>query len=128
MKNFDDPLFVMMVTEQGMIKKTPLRSSAIRGGPASRRSASARADRLIDVRLTDGKQDIVIGTRSGMAIRFHENEVRPMGRTASGVRAITLGKQDRVVGSVALRRTGYEHPVATENGLRQAERDRTSTA
>jgi DNA gyrase subunit A len=115
-KNFTDPLHVVMVTEQGTIKKTPLSEF---GNP--RRSGIAaiglgKGDRLIDVRLTDGKQDIVIGTRSGMAIRFHESEVRPMGRTAAGVRAITLEKNDRVVGSISLRRTDTTILIATELG------------
>jgi DNA gyrase subunit A len=115
-KNFTDPLFVVMVTESGTIKKTPLSdfSNPRRGGIAA--IGLGKGDRLIDVRLTDGKQDIVIGTRSGMAIRFHENEVRPMGRTASGVRAITLGKHDRVVGSISLRRTDTSVLIATELG------------
>ena len=51
-----------------------------------------KKDRLIDVHLTDGKQDVVIGTADGMAIRFNEQEVRTMGRGASGVRAIRLAE------------------------------------
>ena len=115
-KNFTDPLFVVMVTERGTIKKTPLTEfgNPRRGGIAA--IGLSKGDRLIDVRLTDGKQDIVIGTRSGMAIRFHESEVRPMGRTAAGVRAITLGKHDRVVGSIGLRRTDTSILIATELG------------
>ncbi len=116
-KKFEDPFFVLMVTEQGMIKKTPLGefSSPRRTGIGA--ITLAKGDRLMDVRLTDGTQDIVLGTREGMAIRFHEGEVRPMGRTASGVRAIRLGKGDRVIGSVALRRTGTTILVATERGF-----------
>ena len=115
-KSFDEGMFVVMVTEQGMIKKTTL---AEFGNP--RRSGVAalglgKGDRLIDARLTDGTQDIVIGTRHGLAIRFHEQEVRPMGRTASGVRAVRLGKGDRVVGAVVLRRNGTTILVATEKG------------
>ncbi len=115
-KNFEDPLFVMMVTGQGMIKKTALSefSNPRRTGIAA--IGLGKADRLIDVRLTDGKQDIVIGTREGLAIRFHEQEVRSMGRTAAGVRAIRLGKKDRVVGAVVLRRLGTTILVATERG------------
>jgi len=115
-KNFTDPLFVVMVTERGTIKKTPLSEfgNPRRGGIAA--IGLGKGDRLIDVRLTDGKQDIVIGTRSGMSIRFHENEVRPMGRTASGVRAIRLGKHDRVVGSISLRRIDTSILIATELG------------
>jgi len=115
-KNFVDPLYVVMVTEQGIIKKTQLQEF---GNP--RRSGIGvitlgKADKLIDVRLTDGKQDIVIGTREGIAIRFHEQEVRSMGRSAAGVRAIRLEKKDKVVGAVALRRSGTTILVATERG------------
>jgi DNA gyrase subunit A len=115
-KNFDDPFFVMMVTEHGIIKKTtlsefsnPRKSGIIAIGLDS-------GDKLIDVRLTDGRRDIVIGTREGIAIRFHEQEIRSMGRSASGVRAIRLGKKDRVIGAVALQRAGTTVLVATENG------------
>jgi DNA gyrase subunit A len=115
-KNFEDPLFVMMVTQGGMIKKTALQefSNPRRTGIAA--LGLGKSDRLIDVKLTDGSQDIVIGTREGLAIRFHEAEARPMGRTATGVRAIRLGKHDRVVGAVALRRNGTSILVATHGG------------
>jgi len=115
-KNFEDPLFVMMVTQQGMIKKTGLSEF---GNPRKSGIGAiglGKGDRLIDVRLTDGTQDIVIGTREGIAIRFHESEVRPMGRGASGVRAIRLEKADKVVGAVVLRRNGTTILVATEGG------------
>jgi DNA gyrase subunit A len=116
-KNFEDPLFVMMVTERGMIKKTPLSefSNPRRTGIGA--IGLGKGDRLIDVRLTDGSQDVVIGTHEGLAIRFHEQEARPMGRTAGGVRSIRLDKKDRVVGAVALRRSGTTILVATEKGF-----------
>ncbi|MEW6510396.1 MAG: DNA gyrase subunit A [Bacteroidota bacterium] len=116
-KNFEDPLFVMMVTEVGMIKKSALQefSNPRRTGIAA--IGLGKGDRLIDVRLTDGSQDVVIGTREGIAIRFHEQEVRVMGRGAAGVRAIRLDKKDRVIGAVALRRTGTTILVATEGGF-----------
>jgi DNA gyrase subunit A len=116
-KNFEDPLFVMMVTGQGMIKKTPLSefSNPRRTGIGA--IGLGKGDRLIDVRFTDGSQDVVIGTHDGLAIRFHEQEARPMGRTAGGVRAIKLAKKDRVIGAVALRRTGTTILVATEKGF-----------
>ncbi len=116
-KNFEDPLFVMMVTEQGMIKKTPLSefSNPRRTGIGA--IGLGKGDRLIDVRLTDGSQDVVIGTHEGLAIRFHEQEARAMGRSAGGVRAIKLEKKDRVIGAVALRRSGTTILVATEKGF-----------
>lgn len=115
-KNFEDPLFVMMVTELGTIKKVQLSefSNPRRSGITA--ISLAKGDRLMDARLTDGSQDIVIGTHEGIAIRFRETEVRAMGRSAAGVRAITLDKKDKVVGAVALRRNGTTILVATEKG------------
>src|SRR5690606_6966774 len=55
-------------------------------------------DELVGVRLTDGEQEIMLGTRRGMSIRFPEQDVRQMGRTATGVKGIALGKDDEVVG------------------------------
>ena len=75
-----------------------------------------KGDLLKDAKLTDGKQDLIIGTKEGIAIRFHEEEVRPMGRSAAGVRGINLGKKDKVVGVVNLRRKGTTILVATESG------------
>jgi DNA gyrase subunit A len=116
-KNFEDPLFVMMVTEKGMIKKTALQefSNPRRTGIAA--VGLGKGDRLIEARLTDGSQDVVIGTREGLAIRFHESEIRAMGRAAGGVRAIKLGKADRVIGAVVLRKSGTTILVATESGF-----------
>ena len=116
-QEFDEDHYVVMVTEKGMIKKTVLSEY---GNP--RRTGIAainlqNEDRLIDVKMTDGSQDIVIGTQNGLAIRFHEKEAREMGRTATGVRAIRLGKRDRVVGAVALRKTGTTLLVAAEHGF-----------
>src|SRR5208283_1813589 len=70
-----------------------------------------------DVRITDGSQNIVIGTYNGMAIRFLESEARQMGRTASGVRAVKLGKGDRVVGAVAVKRQTTSILVVAEHGF-----------
>lgn len=115
-KGFEDPLFVVMVTGKGVIKKTSLQDF---GNPRRNGIVAiglGKGDNVIDVKLTDGKQDIVIGTREGLAIRFHEQEVRSMGRTAGGVRAIRLGKKDNVVGAVALRRAGTSILIATEFG------------
>jgi DNA gyrase subunit A len=113
---FDDKHYIAMVTEKGMIKKTVLSEF---GNP--RRSGIAaitlqKGDTVNDVKMTDGRSDIVIGTYEGLAIRFHENEARPMGRTAAGVRGIRLGKGDKVIGAVVIRRSGTSILVATENG------------
>ncbi len=114
---FDDDHFVAMFTEQGQIKKTALSeySNPRKNGIAAIKLQ--KTDQLIDVKLTDGKSDIVIGTNKGIAIRFHESEARPMGRTASGVRAIRLEKKDKVVGAVAARRQTTTILVVSEDGF-----------
>ncbi len=116
-KSFDASLNVIMVTEQGSIKKTALSEFSNPRKSGIGAIGLGKGDSLIDVHLTDGKQDIVIGTRDGMAIRFPEQEVRTMGRAASGVHAIRLNKGDHVIGGVVLRRAGTTILVATESGF-----------
>ena len=102
-KSFEGTQYVVMATKNGVIKKTALEAY-------SRPRASGIAaitidpdDALIGVELTDGEKDVFLGTRRGMAIRFNEKNVRPMGRTSRGVRGITLTKDDAVVGMEVLR-------------------------
>src|SRR5690606_35705376 len=72
-------------------------------------------DELIAVKLTDGNRDVIIGTREGMAIRFHEEDVRSMGRTASGVRGIRLHGDDEVVGA-GIVQDNQDVLIVTEHG------------
>lgn len=128
-KEFDDKHFILMVTNQGMIKKVSLSEF---GNPRKGGIVAAnlkKGDVLNGAKLTDGSQDIIIGTQGGMAIRFHEQEIRAMGRSAAGVRGIRLGKSDKVVGVVTLRRKGTAILVATAKGFgkrSEAEEYRTS--
>jgi DNA gyrase subunit A len=116
-KDFEEDLFVTMVTKQGIMKKTDLSNfeNTRRSGIIA--ISLRKDDRLIDVRITNGKQQILIGTHGGMAIRFNESDVRSMGRTAAGVRAIRLGKKDFVVGLVAVKRPGASILVVTDKGF-----------
>lgn len=115
-KDFSQKNFVLMVTEQGLVKKTSLAefSNPRKNGIAA--ISLKKKDLLQDVKLTDGTSDIIIGTHEGLSIRFHEEEVREMGRTAAGVRAIRLEKGDKVIGAVTLKRTTTTILIATENG------------
>jgi DNA gyrase subunit A len=115
-KEFDDKNYVFMVTELGLIKKVLLSEFSNPRKSGITATTLKKGDALKDAKLTDGSQDIIIGTTDGIAIRFHENEVRPMGRSAAGVRGINLGKGDKVVGMVNLRRKGTSLLIATENG------------
>lgn len=115
-KEFKDDQYLLMATKQGTVKKTVLSAySNVRKNGINAISIN-KGDSLIGVKLTDGKSDIVLGTREGMAIRFHEDDVRDMGRTATGVRGITLGKKDEVVGVLAIKRQGSVL-VVTETGF-----------
>lgn len=116
-KDFSETLFVTMVTKQGIMKKTDLASfeKTRKGGIIA--ISLGKDDKLIDVQLTNGKQEILIGTHGGMAIRFNESDIRSMGRTAAGVRAIKLDKKDYVVGLVAVKRPGTSILVVTDKGF-----------
>lgn len=116
-KEFSENQFVFMVTEEGQMKKTSLMEfSNPRKNGIGAISLDGK-DLLRDVKLTDGTHELVIGTHEGIAIRFPESEVRAMGRSASGVRAIKLEKGDKVIGAVSLKRTKTTILVATENGF-----------
>lgn len=97
-KSFEEGQNVVFVTRKGTIKKTELSAySNPRAGGIIAISIDP-GDELITVELTDGKRDILISTKEGQTIRFHEDQVRLMGRTAAGVRGISLGEGDAVVG------------------------------
>jgi len=97
-KEFDDERYVFMATRRGIVKKTNLSQFS---RPLSRGIIAQNLDEgdyLMDVRLTDGEQDVVIVTHNGMSISFSEAEVRSMGRQANGVRGVRLDDGDFVVG------------------------------
>ena len=109
--------FLLFCTRKGVVKKTPLsaygnvRSVGIHGINVR------EGDALIDVRITDGANEVVLATRQGKAIRFLESNARPMGRTTAGVRGIRLDDGDEVVGMVVVRRPNATLLVATERGM-----------
>ena len=113
-KAFDDDSFVLMATSNGTVKKTPL-------SRFSRPRASGiiaidlrNGDRLVDAVITDGDRDILLVASSGKGIRFHESDVRPMGRGAAGVRGIKLSPGHEVIG-LSILQEGLIL-TATENG------------
>ena len=96
---FSDDRFLLMVTVRGMIKKTKLkeyRNTRKTGLTALNLSDD---DELMAVKLTDGQKEVIVGTSAGLFVRFPESQVRPMGRAARGVRAVSLGAEKRVVGA-----------------------------
>ena len=115
--NYEEDLYVLMATRNGLIKKTKLaeysniRKNGIQG------ITLKEDDELIDVRLTDGTNDIVMVTQKGLSIRFNEEDVRAVGRTSMGVKGITLSDEDRVVGMEPIKdENGYILAI-TENGF-----------
>lgn len=99
-KEFSEDKYLVMVTKLGQIKKTKLDAygNPRKGGIIG--ITLDKNDELIGVELTDGKQELLIGTSQGKAIRFSEGKVRDMGRAAGGVRGISLGKKDEVIAMV----------------------------
>jgi DNA gyrase subunit A len=109
--------YIIMVTQQGVIKKTSLEAFSRPRQNGIRAISFNEGDRLLDVRLTNGEHDIILAIRSGRAIRFHESQVRAMGRTATGVRGITLdNEEDLVIGMVCINRDKPNLLVVSENG------------
>ena len=103
---FDEESYLCMVTRNGIIKRTVLSAynTARKGGVIALDLDDG--DELCWVRLTSGDDELLVATHLGMAIRFNENDVRPMGRVARGVKAITLKESDYVVGMSILREGG----------------------
>jgi len=103
-KEFKEGSFLIMVTKKGLIKKTDIQaySNPRKGGIIG--IGIEDGDELIQVILTDGKQEILIATKDGKAIRFNESDVRDMGRGAKGVKGITLGEKDIVIGAQILKK------------------------
>ena len=97
-REFGD-MYIFMVTRSGTVKRLPLDAIKNIRKTGIRALSIAEDDELITVRLTDGKQNILIATHEGYAICFDENDVRPMGREAAGVRGIKLREGDYVVGA-----------------------------
>jgi DNA gyrase subunit A len=108
--------FLFFATEQGTVKKTALKDFANTRAGGIIAIGIDQGDRLIDVKLTDGRQEPVLITAEGMSIRFEESDVRCMGRQAAGVRGINLEKGDKVVG-IAMAQNDATLLVAGENGI-----------
>ncbi len=117
-KDFDSETdFLTFVTKKGIIKRTQISEyKNIRTNGIN--AINLRDDdELLNVTLTDGKKDIILGASNGKAIRFDENDARAMGRTTSGVRGMSLGKDDEVVGVAIVDHDQQEILVVTEKGF-----------
>jgi DNA gyrase subunit A len=115
-REFAADKYVVMATKKGIIKKTSLDAfSHPRKAGVAAMTINGSGDELIGAGVTDGNYEIVLATRKGMAIRFPEEKVRPMGRAAYGVKGVNLTKGDYVIGMVAVRHDSTLL-VVTENG------------
>jgi len=115
-KEFDDQHYIVMATQKGIVKKTSLLaySKPRKGGIYA--IDIREDDKLIEAKITDGENDILLGTLEGKSIRFSEKNVRPTGRKTMGVKGITLSsKTDKVIGMLVVKREGTIL-VATEKG------------
>ena len=110
--------YIVLATKKGVIKKTRLEAYSRPRQNGINAIIVREGDTLLDARLTDGDMELMLAVRSGKAIRFHENTVRPVGRTASGVKGITLGgSKDEVVGIVTAKLGEKDILVISENGF-----------
>jgi DNA gyrase subunit A len=116
-ENFIRSNYILFVTKKGMIKKTSLEAYSRPRQNGVNAITIREGDELLEARLTNGESEVMLAGRSGKAIRFNETRVRPMGRTASGVRGITLANgQDEVIGMVCLQNESEDILVIAENG------------
>jgi DNA gyrase subunit A len=121
-KGLDDPdyinnTFVILCTEKGTIKKTSLEAFSRPRANGITAISINEGDRLLNAALTNGTNDIIIAKSEGKAVRFKESDVRPMGRTATGVRGVTLETDsDKVIGMVCISREDANLLVVSEKG------------
>jgi DNA gyrase subunit A len=115
-REFRDDQFLLFSTKQGTVKKTALSAYANPRSNGIKAIKIEQDDELIDVQITTGTNDIVLATRHGLSIRFHEQDVREMGRDTTGVKGIELGARDEVIGMVVIKREATLLVVA-EKGI-----------
>ena len=115
-KEFTENMFIFMATENGTVKKTLLSEfESVRANGKIAISLND-TDRLIAAKITDGSNDIIIGSNAGLACRFRESDVRAMGRTAACVRGMQLAETDRIISMVAIKRPDSQVIVVGQNG------------
>ena len=116
-KEFDEEHFVFMATAMGTVKKTPLTSFANPRKAGIIAVGLDDGDHLIGVAITNGECDVMLFSDAGKAVRFAEDDVRPMGREARGVRGMTLEDEQQVISMLVADSEDYTVLTATENGF-----------
>lgn len=116
-QEYIDNNFIILVTKKGVIKKTSLEAYSRPRSNGINAITIREGDELIEARLTNGSNEVLMALKSGRAIRFNESTVRPMGRNASGVRGITLAsEEDEVVGMICIADSSTNILVVSEKG------------
>ncbi len=116
-KDYVNAHYVIMATKKGVVKKTPLEQYSRPRQSGINAITIREGDELLDAKLTTGDSQIMLAAKSGKAIRFEESKTRPMGRTASGVRGISLeNEQDEVVGMISVHDVMTDVLVVSEKG------------
>jgi DNA gyrase subunit A len=115
-RDFPDDLFLLFATKKGTVKKTSLSQYSNVRTNGIKAIKIEEGDELIDVQVTTGTNDIVLATRHGLSIRFHEQDAREMGRDTTGVKGIELGPRDELIGMVVIKREA-NLLVVTEKGM-----------
>ncbi len=115
-KEYSEDSYLFMATKTGIVKKTPITDYQHIRKTGLQAITLREDDELIEVKVTDGEQDILLATREGQCIRFHEKDVRSMGRIAMGVRGINLGREDEVVG-MQMSSQGDNLLLVSEHGM-----------
>ena len=115
-REFPDDQFLLFATKKGTVKKTALSQYSNPRATGIKAIKVEEGDELIDVQVTTGTNDIVLATRHGLSIRFHEQDARVMGRDTTGVKGIELGPRDELIGMVVIKREA-NLLVVTEKGM-----------
>ncbi|HJQ21720.1 MAG TPA: DNA gyrase subunit A [Gemmatimonadaceae bacterium] len=115
-RQFAEDQFLLFATQNGTVKKTRLSEYSNPRSTGIKAIKIEDGDELIDVQITSGSNDIVLATRHGLSIRFHEQDVREMGRDTTGVKGIDISDEDEVIGMVVLKREA-NLLVVTERGM-----------
>ena len=115
-RDFPEDQFLLFATKLGTVKKTSLSQYSNPRATGIKAIKIEAGDELIDVQVTSGTNDIVLATQHGLSIRFHEQDVREMGRDTTGVKGIELSKDDRLIGMVVIKREA-NLLVVTEKGM-----------
>jgi len=115
-REFSDTEFLLFCTRKGTVKKTALSQYSHPRSNGIKAIKIEEGDELMDVQMTSGSNDVVLATRHGLSVRFHESDVRDMGRDTTGVKGIELRPEDQLVGMVVIKREATLL-VVTEKGL-----------